>query len=332
MSTLHGKSNVDKHSALNSDPLEKEREKWEKEQKHIESQMIGIIENNRRYEAILEKDEKIRLKLEEQQKKMEKKIKSKIKKNEERMKEAYEKAKKPLRQQRGKNIKQYREDIRKAKAIEAAHGKEIEDDDYRNKSQEESPDNKEKPPHIQCQERSHELFMANVQRLHKETLEVEKALTGINSKEEKAKNKIEKAKQEHLGKLDVVMEKIENNRLKAASQYLTHQDEVATNFIRKLIKIQKGREKREKSIDKLIKEKEEKYKTRMDEAKERRTQTLKDRRDKLRNNKKKYNQRVQALGILTRKEWKSLMNMPCIIWKESIRLGLSMKTSKEHLE
>ena len=36
MSTLHGKSNVDKNSALNSDPLEKEREKWEKEQKHIE--------------------------------------------------------------------------------------------------------------------------------------------------------------------------------------------------------------------------------------------------------------------------------------------------------
>jgi len=98
MSTLHGKSNVDKHSALNSDPLEKEREKWEKEQKHIESQMIGIIENNRRYEQILEKDEKIRLKLEEQKKKMEKKIKSKIKKNEERMKEAYDRAKKPLRQ------------------------------------------------------------------------------------------------------------------------------------------------------------------------------------------------------------------------------------------
>jgi len=98
MSTLHGKSNVDKNSALNSDPLEKEREKWEKEQKHIEGQMIAIIENNRRYQRIYENDEKIKLKLEEQKKKTEQKLKKTKKKNEERMKDAYEKAKKPMRQ------------------------------------------------------------------------------------------------------------------------------------------------------------------------------------------------------------------------------------------
>ena len=95
--------------------MEREKEQWEKEQKHIESEMIRLIENNKKVAELNLKDEEIRLKMEKFNQDKLKKLKKIKKKHDQAMEDAYKRAKKPIRIQRNKEIKKYNEEMRNAK-------------------------------------------------------------------------------------------------------------------------------------------------------------------------------------------------------------------------
>jgi len=75
--------------------------------------------------------------------------------------------------------------------------------------------------------------MREVQKMQEEIMEVEKALTKINSKEHNARKNIDRILVKQTGKLEVTMMKNAEMKNKAYDAWKEHQDETATNFIRK---------------------------------------------------------------------------------------------------
>ena len=190
------------------------------------------------------------------------------------MKEAFERAKKPLKQQRGKNIKEFRADIRKAKEIEALHGMKKKDE-----FEEEMEDGiEQKPLHIRQQEKVQDHLLREKDILQQEIKQSLMQLKKIDSKEINAKKNLEELRIKQNSNLGLVLAKIAENKTKADAAYEIHLDETATNFIRKQLKIQQYREKRDKDIEKTAKKNDQDLKKKFEAAKDVRKQNLKERR------------------------------------------------------
>jgi len=75
--------------------------------------------------------------------------------------------------------------------------------------------------------------MREVQKMQEEIMDVEKQLTKINSKEENARLNIDRIVTKQTGKLENTAIKKDEMKHKAYDAWTVHQDETATNFIRK---------------------------------------------------------------------------------------------------
>lgn len=290
-----GKSQAD--SQINTDLMEKEKEKWEREQRHIESQMIGIIENNRRYEGIIRKDQEIKFKLEEQQKKMDKLMKKKIKNFDEKRKETYQKAKKPERVQRGQQVRKFREEMREAKEqyldVNANKSAEMK---KRNHGQEEgSDDDIYRPAYIFAKEKV-QLHEFNVEKqLMLDYQDVGRKLEQQERKRDKCNKNLDNIRHKQQNKLGNALSLIEENRTKAESQYDKKLNEIATGFIKKLIKIESYRDQKGVKIKKDADKKRKEFKEKVEQMGEMKKSQGRDKRDKLVRQRERYNQKLQSL-------------------------------------
>jgi len=242
--------------------------------------MIGIIENNRKYESIMRKDEEIKMKLEEQKKKKEKDMKKKIKKNDEKMKEAYIRAKKPLRQMRAKQIKKFRSDIKAAKEDLLNMGHKAETHDGKQHTEQDSQDDDNRPAHIIAQEKVHIHMLKHEQQVHHDYLDVTSKMKAIDKKEAKATKNLEEIRAKQGAQIGKALGMIDENKNKANAQFERHLDETATNFIRKLIKIREYREQKDAKVKTECKKAEKEYKKKTEQIADMKRLMNRDKREK----------------------------------------------------
>ena len=88
---------------------------------------------------------------------------------------------------------------------------------------------------------------------------------------------------------------IEENKQKANLQYERHLDETATNFIRKLIKINEYRDQKDSKVKSECKKAEKEYRKKCDQIKDMQRNMNREKRERLKHQKERYNKKLQAL-------------------------------------
>jgi hypothetical protein len=124
---------------------------------------------------------------------------------------------------------------------------------------------------------------------------VNSKLDAIEKKEEKASKNLADIRSKQHANIGKALSLIEENKLKADLQFERHLDETATNFIRKLIKIRDYRDHKDSKVKSDSKKAEKEYKKKCEQIKDLQRNMNREKRERLKAQKERYNKKLEAL-------------------------------------